>query len=40
MMLGLLAAVDEGLGAGFLGVHSVAGLAGVPSSPTMCCRSG
>jgi nitroreductase len=27
MMLGLLAAVDEGLVAGFLGVHSVAGLA-------------
>ena len=27
MMLGLLAAVDEGLAAGFLGVHSVAGLA-------------
>ena len=33
MMLGLLAAVDEGLGAGFLGVHSVAGLAGVLELP-------
>jgi FMN reductase [NAD(P)H] len=33
MMLGLLAAVDEGLAAGFLGVHSVAGLAGVLELP-------
>jgi nitroreductase len=33
MMLGLLAAVDEGLAAGFLGVHSVAGLAGVLGLP-------
>jgi nitroreductase len=33
MMLGLLAAVDEGLAAGFLGVHSVAGLTGVLGLP-------
>jgi nitroreductase len=33
MMLGLLAAVDEGLAAGFLGVHSVAGLAGLLGLP-------
>jgi FMN reductase [NAD(P)H] len=33
MMLGLLAAVDEGLAAGFLGVHSVGGLAGVLELP-------
>ena len=39
-MLGLLAAVDEGLGAGFLGVHSVAGLADALGTPRWCCRSG
>jgi nitroreductase len=33
MMLGLLAAVDEGLAAGFLGVHSVSGLADVLELP-------
>jgi nitroreductase len=33
MMLGLLAAVDEGLAAGFLGVHSVAGFTGVLGLP-------
>jgi nitroreductase len=33
MMLGLLAAVDEGLGAGFIGAHAVPGLPGILDLP-------